>query len=64
VDGSRDELLSGAAFSGDQDGSVGGGNELNSLHDFAETEAIAYDLTEVVLFADLIEKECVPGVGY
>ena len=37
---------------------------MNSLHDFAETEAIADDVTEVVLIADLIEKADVPGMGY
>jgi hypothetical protein len=64
VDRTRDELFSGAAFSGDQDGSVGRGNELNSLHDFAKTEAVADDVTEVVLIADLIEKTGVPGMGH
>src|SRR5262249_28685053 len=36
VDGSRDQLLSRPAFSGDQDGSVGRRDELNLVHHGAE----------------------------
>jgi hypothetical protein len=61
VDRTSYELLSGSAFASDKDSRIGQGNQLNSLHNFAETGAITDDVTEVMHIADRIKKAGLPG---
>ena len=54
VEGAGDELLARAGLAADQDGGVGGGDGLDLLEDPAQGGALADDLPEVVLGADLL----------
>src|SRR6202040_2782935 len=56
VDGPRDELLSRAAFPGDQDGSIGRRNELNLLHHLSQAGTSPDDVAEILFGADFIEQ--------
>ena len=52
--GAGDELLARAGLAADQDGGVGGGDRLSLLEHPAQGRALADDLAEVVLGADLL----------
>ena len=54
VEGAGDELLARAGLAADEDGGVGGGDGLDLLEDPAQGGALADDLPEVVLGADLL----------
>src|SRR5262249_47601904 len=54
VQGAGDQLLAGAGLAADEDGGAGGGDGLDLFQDPAEGGAVADDLPEVVLGADLL----------
>ena len=54
VQGAGDQLLAGAGLAADEHGGVGGGDGLDLLEDPAQGGALADDLAEVVLGADLL----------
>ena len=54
VQGAGDELLARAGLAADEHGGVGGGDGLDLLEDPAQGGALADDLPEVVLGADLL----------
>ncbi len=54
VDGAGDEFFAGAGLAQQQDGGVAWGDGLDELEDVAERGAVADDLVEVQLGADLV----------
>ena len=56
MDGAGDELLAGAALSGDEHGRIGGRDELDLLHHLLQAGTAAHDVFRADGFGDFLPK--------
>jgi hypothetical protein len=59
MDGSGDELLSGATFSSDEDSGISRRDQLNQLHQLSQAGTFPDQVAEVLLGTDFVEQVCV-----